>query len=266
MEVAVEARMWSWAFTYPGGKRSAVLVAPVGGDVKLSMTSRDVIHSFYVPALRIKMDTVPGLTTTAWFNASAPGESTIWRRYCALKHAKHDHHPARGAHRGFRRGGGHLRRDRLPGPGAVRDYGARLSRTWPEARREPAHWTPGRRWPTWPAHGRKERVTVTRTTCPRPAGARGEIARLRSIDPSYQDLISGRNLEARSSGCSYRDTPGRPPGPTGRGRWLHVLHSTDGSYIAGRASGADRFHAFPANRHGGPARVRADDAYLPSPS
>jgi len=88
MEVAVEARMWSWAFTYPGGKRSAVLVAPVDTDVKLAMTSRDVIHSFYVPALRIKMDTVPGLTTTAWFNASATGEFDILcAEYCGLKHA-----------------------------------------------------------------------------------------------------------------------------------------------------------------------------------
>ena len=88
MEVAVEARMWSWSFTYPGGRRSAVLVAPVDTDVKLSMTSRDVIHSFYVPALRIKMDTVPGLTTTAWFNASLTGEFDILcAEYCGLKHA-----------------------------------------------------------------------------------------------------------------------------------------------------------------------------------
>ncbi len=86
--VGVEARMWSWSFSYEGGKRSPVLMAPVHTDVKLSMTSRDVIHSFYVPAMRIKMDTVPGLTTTAWFNSDTTGEFDILcAEYCGLKHA-----------------------------------------------------------------------------------------------------------------------------------------------------------------------------------
>lgn len=88
LEVSVEARMWSWSFGYPGGKRSPVLMAPVATDVKLSMTSRDVIHSFYVPAMRIKMDTVPGMTTTAWFNSDQTGEFDILcAEYCGLKHA-----------------------------------------------------------------------------------------------------------------------------------------------------------------------------------
>lgn len=88
MVVQVEGRMWSWAFTYPDGKRSSDLVAPVDTPVRLEMTSADVIHSFYVPAMRIKMDTVPGMTTTVWFKSDEEGEFDILcAEYCGLKHA-----------------------------------------------------------------------------------------------------------------------------------------------------------------------------------
>ncbi|WP_461209194.1 cytochrome c oxidase subunit II [Desulfocurvus sp. DL9XJH121] len=88
MEIGVEGRMWSWAFTYPDGRRSKELVVPVDTPVLLKMTSVDVIHSFYVPAMRIKMDTVPGLTTTVWFKSDAAGEFDILcAEYCGLKHA-----------------------------------------------------------------------------------------------------------------------------------------------------------------------------------
>lgn len=88
MEIGVEGRMWSWSFIYPGGRRAGVLMAPVDTPVKLSMTSLDVIHSFYVPAMRIKMDTVPGMTTTAWFKSDSTGEFDILcAEYCGLKHA-----------------------------------------------------------------------------------------------------------------------------------------------------------------------------------
>ena len=88
MEVKVTARMWSWVFEYPGGKRSSVLVAPVDTPVKLRMTSVDVLHSLFVPAFRIKMDTVPGMETYAWFKADRPGEyDLLCAEYCGLKHA-----------------------------------------------------------------------------------------------------------------------------------------------------------------------------------
>lgn len=88
MVVNVEGRMWSWSFTYEGGKRSSELVAPVDTPVRLEMTSADVIHSFYVPAMRIKMDTVPGMTTTVWFKSDTVGEFDILcAEYCGLKHA-----------------------------------------------------------------------------------------------------------------------------------------------------------------------------------
>ncbi|MFV0422793.1 cytochrome c oxidase subunit II [Oleidesulfovibrio sp.] len=88
LEVKVTARMWSWAFEYPNGKRSNILYVPVNQAVRLNMTSADVLHSFYVPAFRIKMDTVPGMETYAWFKAERKGEYDILcAEYCGLKHA-----------------------------------------------------------------------------------------------------------------------------------------------------------------------------------
>jgi len=71
LEVWVVAKQWMWEFTYaePHGLEHD-LVVPAGRAVKLVLMSRDVIHSFYVPAFRVKMDAVPGRTTTVWFEAS----------------------------------------------------------------------------------------------------------------------------------------------------------------------------------------------------
>ncbi len=88
MEVKVTARMWSWVFEYENGRRSSVLYVPQGTPVKLDMTSVDVIHSLYVPAYRIKMDTVPGMHTYAWFNPDTSGSFDVFcAEYCGLKHA-----------------------------------------------------------------------------------------------------------------------------------------------------------------------------------
>lgn len=88
LEVGVKARMWSWVFEYPNGKRSSILQVPVNTPVKLNMTSVDVIHSLYVPAFRIKMDTLPGMSTYAWFRADKTGEyDLLCAEYCGLKHA-----------------------------------------------------------------------------------------------------------------------------------------------------------------------------------
>jgi cytochrome c oxidase subunit 2 len=61
MVVNVIARQWSWLFQYENGIQETELRVPVGKPVKLLITSKDVIHSFYVPALRIKQDAVPGM-------------------------------------------------------------------------------------------------------------------------------------------------------------------------------------------------------------
>lgn len=88
MEISVDAKMWSWIFTYSNGKRANILMAPVNTPVKLNMTSKDVIHSFFVPAMRIKMDTVPGMSTYVWFKSDETGDFDILcAEYCGLKHA-----------------------------------------------------------------------------------------------------------------------------------------------------------------------------------
>jgi cytochrome c oxidase subunit 2 len=90
MVVNVTAKQWMWKFSYPGGRRAIdVLTVPVGRPVKLLMTSRDVIHSFYVPAFRIKQDVIPGRYVTAWFQATAPGRYDIYcAEYCGVSHSR----------------------------------------------------------------------------------------------------------------------------------------------------------------------------------
>jgi cytochrome c oxidase subunit 2 len=88
MRVQVTARMWSWVFEYENGKRASTLYVSVDRAVRLDMTSVDVIHSFFVPAFRIKMDTVPGMQTYAWFQAQREGTYDILcAEYCGLRHA-----------------------------------------------------------------------------------------------------------------------------------------------------------------------------------
>jgi len=88
MEVKASARMWSWTFTYEGGRTSDRLVVPVGRPVKVRLESEDVLHSFYIPAFRIKRDCVPGMTTWAWFVAEHPGSYDIFcAEYCGVGHA-----------------------------------------------------------------------------------------------------------------------------------------------------------------------------------
>jgi cytochrome c oxidase subunit 2 len=89
MPIYVTAKQWMWQFAYPSGPTSVdVLVVPAGRPVKLIMTSRDVIHSFYVPAFRVKQDVVPGRTLTTWFEAIAPGTyDVLCTEYCGTGHS-----------------------------------------------------------------------------------------------------------------------------------------------------------------------------------
>ena len=89
MPVYVTAKQWMWEFAYPAGPTSAdVLVVPVGQPVKLIMTSRDVIHSFYVPEFRIKQDVVPGRALSQWFEAVEPGTfDVLCTQYCGTNHS-----------------------------------------------------------------------------------------------------------------------------------------------------------------------------------
>ncbi|HEY0255741.1 MAG TPA: cytochrome c oxidase subunit II [Kofleriaceae bacterium] len=89
MPIYVTAKQWMWEFAYPDGPTSAdVLVVPVGKPIVLIMSSRDVIHSFYVPAFRIKQDVVPGRAMKTWFEATVPGTYDILcTQYCGTKHS-----------------------------------------------------------------------------------------------------------------------------------------------------------------------------------
>ncbi len=87
-EIQVEAQKWSWSFTYPNGYVDSNLHAPVDRPVVLLMSSRDVIHSLYVPVFRIKTDVVPGRYTKAWFQATEPGEYDLFcAEYCGTSHS-----------------------------------------------------------------------------------------------------------------------------------------------------------------------------------
>lgn len=89
MEVYTVAKQWMWKFEHSGGQRELnELHVPIGRDVKLIMTSQDVIHSFYVPAFRIKQDVLPGRYTTFWFHATKAGTYHLFcAEYCGTQHS-----------------------------------------------------------------------------------------------------------------------------------------------------------------------------------
>jgi cytochrome c oxidase subunit 2 len=90
MEIYVTAKQWMWKFEYPEGPISiGVLRVPVGRPVKLLMTSRDVIHSFFVPAFRDKKDVLPGRYTELWFQAREAGNYEVFcSQYCGTDHSR----------------------------------------------------------------------------------------------------------------------------------------------------------------------------------
>jgi cytochrome c oxidase subunit 2 len=85
----VVGKQWMWKVQHPEGKQEInELHIPVGYPVKLLMTSQDVIHSFSVPAFRIKQDVLPGRYTTEWFQATQPGEYHLFcTQYCGTSHS-----------------------------------------------------------------------------------------------------------------------------------------------------------------------------------
>jgi cytochrome c oxidase subunit 2 len=87
--VYVLAKQWMWKLQHEEGHSEInQLHVPVGKDVKLVMTSQDVIHSFYVPAFRIKQDVLPGRYTIAWFHATKPGTYHLFcAEYCGTMHS-----------------------------------------------------------------------------------------------------------------------------------------------------------------------------------
>ncbi len=88
VQVGAIGRMWSWEFEYANGKKSSELYVPQGVPVKVNLKSADVLHSFYVPAYRVKQDVVPGMDTYVWFQPVDTGIYDIFcAEFCGQRHA-----------------------------------------------------------------------------------------------------------------------------------------------------------------------------------
>ncbi|MGN6570241.1 MAG: cytochrome c oxidase subunit II [Pseudolabrys sp.] len=90
LELHVVAKQWMWKVQQPNGVREInELHAPVGRPVRLIMTSQDVIHSMFLPALRLKQDVLPGRYTYLWFTADKPGVyHLLCAELCGTEHSR----------------------------------------------------------------------------------------------------------------------------------------------------------------------------------
>ena len=90
IEVQIVGKQWMWKFQHAEGKREInELHLPVNSTVAVTMTSQDVIHSFFVPAFRVKQDVVPGRYTGEWFKPTRTGEYHIFcAQYCGTQHSR----------------------------------------------------------------------------------------------------------------------------------------------------------------------------------
>ena len=89
LEIFVVGRQWMWKFQHPDGQREInELHVPLGRPIRLTLASEDVIHSFYVPAFRVKHDAVPGRYTSVWFEATKLGRFHLFcAEYCGTQHS-----------------------------------------------------------------------------------------------------------------------------------------------------------------------------------
>lgn len=90
LEIGVVGRQWMWDVRQPNGRREFdTLHVPLNQDILLRMNSEDVIHSFYVPAFRLKADVVPGKQVTLWFKPTRLGRYHLFcAEFCGTKHAE----------------------------------------------------------------------------------------------------------------------------------------------------------------------------------
>lgn len=90
IEVSIVAKQWMWRVEHANGAREInELHVPVDVPVKLVMTSQDVIHSFYVPAFRVKQDVLPGRYTVLWFTATEAGDYHLFcAEFCGTDHSR----------------------------------------------------------------------------------------------------------------------------------------------------------------------------------
>jgi cytochrome c oxidase subunit 2 len=89
MEVYAVGKQWMWKFEHETGQREInQLHVPIDRDVKMIMSSQDVIHSFFVPAFRVKADVLPGRFTQTWFHATKAGTYHLFcAEYCGTQHS-----------------------------------------------------------------------------------------------------------------------------------------------------------------------------------
>jgi cytochrome c oxidase subunit 2 len=89
LEIFITGKQWMWRAQHPDGQREInELHVPLGRRVKLTMTSEDVLHAFFIPAFRTKTDLVPGRYTTSWFTPTKTGEYHLFcAEYCGTQHS-----------------------------------------------------------------------------------------------------------------------------------------------------------------------------------
>lgn len=98
INIRVIGRQWFWTVEYPDypgvsltsstEEPLTTMIVPKGKPVRLTMTSEDVLHSYYVPAFRVKKDVIPGRYTTIWFEATRVGEFNVFcAEYCGDRHS-----------------------------------------------------------------------------------------------------------------------------------------------------------------------------------
>src|SRR5436190_8274107 len=89
MDVYVVGKQWMWKVQHPSGIREInAMHVPIGRNIRVTLGSEDVIHSYGLPELRQKMDAVPGKLTTLWFNVILPGTYHIYcNQYCGTNHS-----------------------------------------------------------------------------------------------------------------------------------------------------------------------------------
>jgi cytochrome c oxidase subunit II len=89
MEIYIVGKQWMWKAQHMDGQREInELHVPVGRPVKLTMGSEDVLHSFFIPAFRVKADVIPGRYNVLWFTATKPGRYHLFcAEYCGTKHS-----------------------------------------------------------------------------------------------------------------------------------------------------------------------------------
>ncbi|NBB87436.1 MAG: cytochrome c oxidase subunit II [Bacteroidetes bacterium] len=89
-EIQATAFSWGWSFDYPNGATAGnELHVPVDRPVKINMSSEDVLHSFFIPAFRVKQDVLPDRYSSVWFEANQEGEYHLFcSEYCGTQHSE----------------------------------------------------------------------------------------------------------------------------------------------------------------------------------